>query len=164
MATMTLPIRELEMSVRVDTDKARAEAECVVFYSQARATGPVRMTVKLGVTALLLKFILARMARHQRLLIRALQDTDLSHCKREDLMKLAESLDHIAEGGRPIMSKLGHFGPRGHKLWNSSLLQLDEQLDHLGSIATSLRSAADPETSLLMGLAVAEMATSQARA
>ena len=158
MATMTLPIRELELSVRVGTDKARAEAECVVFYSQARAVEPVRMTLKFGVTALFLKFLLASLARHQRMLIRALQDMDLSICKSEELIKLADSLEKITERGRPIMSKLGQFGPRAHKLWHPSLSQLDEQFDHFDSIATSLRVAADPEASMLMGMAAEQMA------
>jgi len=71
MATMTLPIRQLERSVRVETNKARAEMEWAVFYSREREDRPVRMTVKLGLAAFVLKFALASLSRNQKLLIRA---------------------------------------------------------------------------------------------
>jgi hypothetical protein len=158
MATMTLPIRELELSVSVGTEKARAETECVVFYSEARSVDPLRMTVKLGFTALVLKFMLSSLARHQRALIRAYQQIDFGNYSADELIKWAEPLQKLAERGRPVLRQLEPFGPRGQKLWGSVLSDLSEQLDHFESIAQSLRSAADPETSLLMGIAVRHMA------
>src|SRR5437868_172381 len=136
MATMALPIRELELS----TDKTRAEAECAVFYSKARKVEPVRMTVKFYTAAVLLRFMLVGLAKHQKTLIRSLQDTDFSRCKPSEMSKLANSLDNIAEHGRPILEKLGYFGPRARKFWGDSVEQLAEQLDHFESIAMSLHS------------------------
>ena len=157
---MTLPIQELELSVRVGTDRARAEAECVAFYSDARGVEPVRMTVKYGFTALLLKFMLTSLARHQRLLIRAYQGINFNQFSGSELVKWAESLDKIVDRGRPTLDKLEKFGPRTQKLWGNVLSDLSEQLDHLGSIALSLRSAANPEVTLLMAAAVDHMAAS----
>ncbi len=159
MSTLALPIRELELSVRVGTDKARAETECVVFYSRARANCPtLGMTFKLACAATLMKFMLSSIARNQKMLISAYQKIDFTCYNNEELGKSAASLERISECGRPVLEKLEEFGPRAQRLWGSSLSQLAEQLDHLESIAASLRVAADPEASLLMGLAVQQMA------
>lgn len=156
MAAMALPIRELELS----TDKTLAEAEYAVFYLEQRKAEPVRMTVKLGMAAFCLRFMLTGLAKNQKMLIHLLQERDFSRCKASEMSKLAESLDNIIERGWPVLERLGCFGPRAHMLFGDSLGQLGEQLNHLESIAMSLRSSADPETSLLMGLAVAEVAKS----
>jgi hypothetical protein len=159
MATMAFPIRELELSVSVGTGKARAETECVVFYSQARAISPgIATTLKFVCAATLMKLMLSSLARNQRLLISAYQKIDFTRYGNEELGKAAASLERIIECGRPVLEKLGEFGPRAQRLWGSSLSQLAEQLDHFESIAASLRVAADPEASLLLGLAVRQMA------
>ena len=157
MATTALPIRQLEHSIRVETKKARAEMEWAVFYSRERETRPVRMTVRLGLTTLFLKFVLATIARNQKLLIRAYQMADFTRCSNEEILKKAESLERIIQHGRAVLCMLNSFG-RAKKLWESSLSKLEEQLDHFDCIATSLRMSADPEASLLMGFAVEQMA------
>src|SRR5205809_2708515 len=102
MATMTLPVRELELSVRVGTDKARAETECVVFYARARATSPsIGVTLKLGFTAALLAVMLRSLVRHQRKLIRAYQETDFTCFRSEELVRVADSLEKITEHAWP---------------------------------------------------------------
>src|SRR6266496_2542234 len=126
MATMTLPIRQLERSVRVETNKARAKMEWTVFYSREREDRPVRMTVKLGLAAFVLKFALASLSRNQKLLIRAYQVADFTRCSNEEILKKAESLHKISQHGRPLAGMLRSFG-RAKKLWESSLSQLEEQ-------------------------------------
>jgi hypothetical protein len=159
MATMALPIRELELSVSVGSEKARAESECVVFYSQARAVQPgISVTLKLVFTAGILKFLLYGLTRHQKLLISAYQHVDFTRLSIKEISRVATSLDEAVENGRQVLHKLTMFGPRGQAVWASSIPQLTDQLDHLESIAQSLHVAADPEASLLLGLAVQQMA------
>jgi hypothetical protein len=159
MATMALPVRELELSVCVGTEKARAETECVVFYSQARAIHPsMAMTLKLGFTASLLKFLLHGLVRHQKLLISTYQHIDFTRFSSKEISRVATSLDAMVEKGRQVLEKLATFGPRGQAWWASSVPQLTDQLDHMESIAQSLHIAADPEASLLLGLTVQQMA------
>lgn len=159
MATMALPIRELELSVCVGTEKARAETECVVFYSKARADRPssIALTVKLGFYVSLLRFLLASLARSQRTLIRLYQKADFSRYSNEEIVRVAKSLDRIVERGRPILGKLHILGPRAHALLGAAVLaQLAEQLEHLDSIAESLHVAADEGATALMAIAVEE--------
>jgi hypothetical protein len=157
MATIAFPVRELELSVCVETDKARAETECVAFYSQARAIRPgIGMTFKLACAATILKFMLRSLARHQRMLIRAYQGMDFTRFSDQDVLTLATSLDKIVENGRTVVAKLRTFGPRGQALWGSTLPQLAEQIEHLDSISESLHLAADPEGTALMAMAVEE--------
>jgi len=159
MATLALPIRELELSVRVDADKARAETECVVFYSQARRTSPsFAMTFKLALAIAFLKFMLRSLAQHQKKLIRAYQETDFTRFSNEDLLSICESLEKIVEQARPVLSRLADLGPRGQSWLGTTLPQLEEQVGHLYSISQSLRVATDPEASVLMAVAVQHMA------
>lgn len=158
MATMALPIRELELSVCVGTEKARAETDCVVFYSQARADRPsISLTVKLAFYVALLKWLLNSLARSQRMLIRLYQAADFSRYSNEEIMRVAKHLDGIVERGRPILGKLRTLGPRASALLGTAVLvQLAEQLEHLDSIAESLHVAVDEETTALMAMAVEE--------
>lgn len=159
MATMALPIRELELTVCVGTDKARAETECVVFYSRARAIQPsITTTFKLGVASALLKLMLRSLVRHQRTLIAVYQETDFTLYSKAEISRAATSLDTMVENGRSVLEKLAKSGPRARALWGSSLPQLADQLEHLESIAQSLHVAADREASLLLGLALRQMA------
>ena len=156
---MAFPIRELELSVCVSTDKARAETEYVVFYSQARATFPgATTTLKLYFNAAILTFLLRSLVRHQKRLISAYQRTEFTRYSVEEISRVATSIDTLVEKGRSVLDKLATFGPRAQALWGSTLSRLAEQLEHLDSIAQSLHVAADPEASLLLGLAVQQMA------
>jgi len=158
MATMVSPIRHLEHSVKVESFKARAETESVVFYSQERSAHPVQMTFKLGLTALFLRFALANLTHNQKQLIRAYQDADFTRCSDEELLKKATSLQKISQRGRTVLCMLNSLG-RSKKFCAAYLPQLEDQVEHFQSISDSLRIAADTEASLLMGFAVEQMAT-----
>jgi len=158
MATMALPIRELELSVCVGTEKARVETECVVFYSRARANRPsIVLTAKLGFYLALLKWLLASLARGQRTMIRLYQNMDFTCYSNAEIVRLAASLYRLVERGRETLSKLQTLGPRAHACLGAAVLvQLAEQLEHLDSIAESLHIAADDEATALMAMAVEE--------
>lgn len=157
MATMALPIRELELSVCVGTDKARAETECVAFYSRARVITPsISLTIKLSVTAALLQFLLRRLVASQRMLIKAYQRIDFTHCTDEEIARIAKSLDGVVERGQSILTKLDSLGPRAHAWFGLVMSHLGQQLEHLDSIAESLHLAMDDEGTALLAMAVEE--------
>jgi hypothetical protein len=160
MATMALPIRELELSVCVGTDKARAETECVAFYSRARAISPgINLTIKLSLTAALLRWLLRRLVNSQRMLIKAYQRIDFTHCTDEEIAKIAKFLAGLVERGQAILAMLDTLGPRAHAWFGPSMSQLREQLEHLDSIAESLHLAIDDEATALLAMAVEEFST-----
>lgn len=158
MATMALPIRELELSVSVRTEKARAETEWVVFYAHARAMRPsIGLTLKYGFYTTMLKWLLAGLVRSQRSIIKLYQTSDFAPYSNEEILRVAKSLDGVVERGRPILCKLQALGPRAHAwLGPAVLAQLGQQLEHMDSIAESLHLAADAEGTALMAMAVAE--------
>jgi hypothetical protein len=158
MATMALPIRELELSVRVGTEKARAETECVVFYANARAVRPgLGITIKFGFYTTMLKWLLASLVKRQSSIIRFYQNTDFTHCTNEEILRVAKSLDSVVETGRSILCKLQALGPRAHAWVGPAVLShLAEQFDHMDSMAESLHFALDVEGTALMAMAVEE--------
>lgn len=158
MATMALPIRELELSVRVSTEKARAETECVVFYAHARAARPTfTVNMKYGFYTTVLKWLLHSLVRSQKAIIRLYQRTDFTHYTTEEILRIAKSLDGVVERGRPILYQLRALGPRMHAwLGPTVLAQLEQQLEHMDSIAESLHLAADDEGTALMAMAIEE--------
>jgi len=158
MATMALPIRELELSVRVGTEKARAETECVVFYAHARAVQPsFTLLMKYGFYTTMLKWILLSLARSQKSIIALYQKTDFTPYSSEEILRVAKSLDSVVEAAQPILCKLQALGPRAQAWLGSAVLaQLAQQLEHMDSIAESLHVAADEETTALLAMAVEE--------
>jgi len=154
MATMALPIRELELSVCIETEKARAETECVVIYSRARAIRPsVRTTFKLGVTAAMLKFMFSSLARSQRKLISAYQEVNFTGLSDEEIVRMASSLDKIVEKERHVLALAKTLG-RAQTWWAASLRELSEQVEHMASISESLRVEGDTEASTLLAMAL----------
>jgi hypothetical protein len=121
------------------------------------------MTLKLACTVAVLKFLLASLRRHQRLLIRVLQNTDFTRVSDAETLSLANSLDRIVEKGQSVLARLDSFGPRSKSLLHSSLSQLAEQLDHLASIGQSLHMECDPEVSTLLAAAVEQMVIANTR-
>jgi hypothetical protein len=161
MATMTLPIRELELSVCVGVEKARAETECVAFYSQYRTTS-FSMALKLGLTTAFLKWLLSRIARKQGQLISAYQSTDFTVLRNDEIARMAKCLEDIVDKGRPVLGRLTTFGPRAQTVWGHKVTQLSGQLDYLESIAQSLRMECDAEVSTLLAAAIEKMAATEA--
>jgi len=158
---MALPIRELEQSVRVGAEKAQAETELVATYSAAtRASMGNFARVVLRTVGL--KVMLAGLVRHQEKLISSYQQLDFTKCCDEDLSELAVSLDGIVEKERAILAKANTLGSEIRVWWETSLLQLAKQAEHLDSIAESLHAECDDEAASLLVFAAEEFTTNEA--
>jgi hypothetical protein len=158
---MTLPIRELERSVCVGAEKARAETERVATYSGA-IRADIGTACKVAFKTIGLKWLLAGLVRHQEQLISAYQQCDFTRCNDEDLADLATSLEKLVQKERAVLAKANTLGAEIRVWWGASLRQMTEQVEHLDSIAESLRLECDPGASALMGMAVKEFATQEA--
>jgi hypothetical protein len=157
MATMTLPIRELERSVRVEAEKAQAGADCVVKHSRA-PRADIKAACRVAGATLALKFLLSGLVHTQNKFISVLLERDFTQCRREDLTELASSLDEIVERERAILTKANTVGTEIRVWWNASLCKLSDQAEHLDSIAESLHLAADPELTHLLAMATEQVA------
>src|SRR5271170_1364080 len=91
MATMALPIRELEQSVYVGAEKARAETERVVRYSGASHAN-VLTACKVLAASVCLKWLFGTLVRSQDKLIRLYQTWDLTKLSDEQMLDLVHRL------------------------------------------------------------------------
>jgi hypothetical protein len=155
MCTMALPIRELEQSVAMGAEKARAETECVAAHSKA-SRADLGTACKVAAGTIVLKWLFAALVRSQGKLISAYVEHDFSHYRREDLAQLSSSLDEIVAKDRAILDKVYILGAEIRVWWNASITKLEDQAEHLDSISESLRLAADAEGTALMAMAVEE--------
>jgi hypothetical protein len=162
MATMTFPICELERSVSMGAEKARAEAERVASYS-----GTVRpsllITVKLAATTFVLKRMLGSLAWQQSKLIKLYQRCDFTRYSDEEIANKAAALDKIITKERDVLSLANTLGAEIRIWWGASLRQLAEQIEHLDSIAESLHLESDREASLLLGMAVEQFSVAEVK-
>jgi hypothetical protein len=153
MATLAIPFRELERSVFVNAEKARSQAERVVRYSVS-VHADLATTCKVALGVVCLKWLLGGLVRHQSKLISEYQDFDFNHCTDNQLIELATSLEEIIRNERAMLTKANSLGSEVRVWWGESLLRLSEQVDHLESIADSLRVASSDEASTLLAMAV----------
>jgi hypothetical protein len=153
MATMALPIRELEHSVRA----AQAETERVSRQSGA-TNADFAAACKVASTTIALKWCFSGVVRMQTKFISSLVERDFTAVSREEMHALAVSLDGLVARERAILEKTNKLGAEIRVWWNTSLLKLAEQAEHLDSIAESLHVACDDEASALMAFAVEEFA------
>jgi hypothetical protein len=157
MATLALPIRDLERSVCIGAEKARAETERVLTYSGTRPAD-FGTALKVATTTLVLKLLLGQLVRAQSRLISAYARADLNHFRSQDLAELATTLDKIISKDHELLTKANALGAEIRVWWSASLARLAEQVEHLDSIAESLHLAVDSEASALLALAAGELA------
>src|SRR6266568_4274994 len=151
MATMTLPIRELERSVRAEADKAQAGTDCVVMHSRA-PHADFGTVCKVARRTIALKFLLGSLVRTQDKFINVLVERDFTQCRPEDMRELASDLDKIVGQEKAILEKANTLGVEVRVWWNTSLVKLAEQAEYLDSIADSLHVACDDEASTLLAI------------
>lgn len=157
MATMALPIRELERSVCVSAEHARAETERVVQYSEA-TRADVATACKVMFRAFGLKWLLASLVRNQDKLISRYREYDFNRCTPEQLADVADSLESILTRERDLLTKANALGAEVRVWWGDSLWQLTEQVECLESIADSLRVACNDEATALLAIAAEQFA------
>ena len=153
MATMALPISELEQSVYVGAEKARAETERVVRYSGA-SHADVWTACKVLAATVCLKWLFSGLVRSQDKLIRLYQTGNLAQLSDEQVLSLSRSLREIAGRDREILAKANTLGAETRVWWDASLRRIAQQSEHLDSIAESLEVDCDPEASLLLAMAL----------
>jgi hypothetical protein len=160
MATMALPIRELEHSVIVEAEEARAKTECVATYSKAKIAN-LGTACRVAAGTIGLKWLFGSLVRQQQRLIAGYQAFDFAHCSDEVLADLTNSLDGIVERDRALLEKANSLGTEIRVWWGASLRQLAEQAEHLDSIAQSLHLECEPEASLLLAMAVEQFSAEE---
>jgi len=156
MATLALPISQLEQCVRIDTVKAKA----AVRFVQVRSKGKEDLKIVLQIVGATIGFKrrLSRLGKKQERLINALVDHDFAHWQIEDISKLASSIDDIVIRQREIFDDIQSLGSEIRIWWSASLARLSAQMEHLDSIAASLHSSADPDCEALLALAIEQIA------
>jgi hypothetical protein len=154
MSAMALPISELGPVVV----KAKAETKRVVCYSKAetsKLTFGVAWDTFAGVWHLRKQFsVLVEM---QASLIRRLVVTDFTRFPMEELKSLATEIDDLLTDERYILAEANKLGSELRYWWTKSLLEMEQQVEHLDSIAESLHVECDPEASLLLAMAVEQL-------
>jgi hypothetical protein len=151
MATLALPISELTPVVF----DAKERTKCVVACSRA-AVADFTVTCQILTKTVVLRTKFSRLVTRQAKLLRALVERDFNSFPAEELLVLATSIDGLVADERELLKLAGELGSEIRVWWNTSLVMLSEQVEHLDSISESLHLAADPEGTHLLALAVEE--------
>lgn len=157
MATLALPIRELERSVSLEAEKARADTECVAKCSKS-SRPDLRIGVKIAWKTLRLAIRFAVLVDRQDKFIALLVGQDLNTSDRKALAQLASFLEGLARKEREILDDAADLGAEIRLWWAPSLRKLTRQVDHIDSIIESLCVAVDPESTALLAFAVEQLA------
>jgi hypothetical protein len=158
MASAALPIFELERSVRVEANRAKAETDCVIQCSRERNEN-LRLIGRLISKIFSTKWRLANMAKRQQEFIDALVKLDFTTMSQADLKGMASALNEEVQLQREILEAISELGAEIRIWWSASIRKLTEQVEHLDSIAESLHLAADPEGLALLSLAAEQVAS-----
>lgn len=151
MATLALPISELTPVVF----DAKERTKCVVACSRA-AVADFAVTCQILAKTVVLRHKFSRLVTRQAKLLRALVERDFNSLPDEELLVLATSIDGLVADERELLNLAGELGSEIRVWWNTSLIMLSEQVEHLDSISESLHLAADTEGTHLLALAVEE--------
>ncbi len=154
MATLTLPISELSPVVFA----AKEQTECVVSYSKA-VVADFATACAIITKTLSLRSKFSRLVTRQAKLIDSLVERDFNSSPTGELLSLAVSIDDLVADERALLSLVGELGSEIRVWWNTSLIALSEQVEHLDSLAESLHLASDDEASSLLAFALEEFSS-----
>lgn len=154
MATMTLPIRELEHFVFVDAEKARVETQGFARYSrEVREVSAASPTTLREISIGRVRRAFEELAETKGRLINAYLETNLSLFPPQVLLSFAETLDEIVSENRELVARARSFDKEIRDSWNAVLERTEDQTEHLESISESLHAASDPECTALLAMA-----------
>ena len=153
MAALAVPISQLAPVV----DEAKAETKCVVVCTKAERADATNMWQIVRKT-FRLRNRFAHIVARQDEVIKKLVSRDFSSTPADELSSLASSIDSLVADERDLLHLVNGLGAEIRVWWASLLVKLADQLEYLDSISESLHTASDPEASMLLGLAVEQMA------
>jgi len=149
MAALALPISELTPVVF----DAKERTKCVVTYSRA-AVADFTVTCHIIGKTIGLRHRFSRLVTRQAKLLDNLVEHDFNSCSVDKLQGLAASIDQLVADERELLGYVDKLGSEIRVWWNTSLITLIGQVEHLELIADSLRVACDDEASTLLAMAV----------
>lgn len=153
MSALALPISELMPVV----DQAKEQTKSVVVCSHAQRADTM-VVCNIVWKTFVLKHRLADVARRQEQLIAKLLERDFSATPMDEVRSLANSIDQLVTEERELLSEAQKLGSEIRVWWNTSLVRLSGQVEHLDSIAESLHLECDDKASALLAFAVEQFA------
>jgi hypothetical protein len=153
MSAFALPINELIPMV----DQAKEQTKRVVVCS--RTEHPDKLILwRIAWKTLELKGKLANVASKQEQVIAKLVGFDFSTTSAEKMKHIATSIDELVADEKDLLNYASRLGVEIRYWWNTSLVKIASQVDHLASISESLHLECDDGASTLIGIAVERFA------
>jgi|ERR1017187_9179747 hypothetical protein len=134
----------------------REATERVIRYSKARSPSLSDLfNIFRGVITISIKW--QRLTDRQCEILQRLTAFDFINSGQDELLGVVEAIDMAVTNGRDLLSDVNTLGSEIRIWWQRPMLKFAEQVEHLDSIAESLRIECDPEASLLLASAVSSI-------
>ena len=134
----------------------REATERVIRYSKARSPSLSDLfNIFRGVITISIKW--QRLTDRQCEILQRLTAFDFVNSGQDELLGVVEAIDMAVTNGRDLLSDVNTLGSEIRIWWQRPMLKFAEQVEHLDSIAESLRIECDPEASLLLASAVSSI-------
>jgi hypothetical protein len=156
MTAGCITFEELESRTN-EAREARWETRSVVARSKSTERVDFVLLSKAAYITLVLKFKLHRLTKRQQAVIEKLVDTDFSAHSKEKIRDIVARIDELVYCDREVLENSQKLGMLTRFLWNSSLIKLGNQTEHLDSISESLHVTLDDKTTALMAMALEEV-------
>jgi hypothetical protein len=151
MTTTTFPLPFSQLAPVVS--RAKQETKRVVVCSQSQHAGK-RTVWNIMRKTISLRGRFAGLVGKQSGLIDDLVERDFSRCSLAEIASCATSIESLVADERELLCMANKLGAEIRVWWRESLAQLTNQVDHLESIAQSLRMECDTDTTMLLAAAV----------
>jgi hypothetical protein len=146
---------ELEYEAR----QARWETRSVVERSKSTERVDIGLLSQAAYQTLTLKYTLYRLSSRQEAVIEKLINTDFTAQPKEKTGDIAARIDELVSYEREVLENAQKLGMVTRFLWDTQLIKLGSQVEHLDSISESLHVALDDKTTALMAIALEEVTT-----
>ena len=153
MSALALPIDQLLPLV----NEAKQRTATVVVSSRAERAN-ITVALQIAFKTLGLRGRLATLADKQAKFISVMTEFDFSTMPAEKMKQTAALVDDLVRDEREVLRQASELGSEIRVWWNTSLLRIAQQAEHLDSIAESLHVASDDKASALLAFAVEQFA------
>jgi hypothetical protein len=129
--------------------ETREEAKRVVRYSCTQ-TPSVSDVLNIVPMVFTIRISLGKLVRSQSTLLQRFMAADFTRGSQSDIGELAELIEHGVATGRDLLAETNKLGSEIRIWWRKPMREFAQQIEHLDSIAESLRLECEPGVTMLL--------------
>ena len=160
MSTSNITIGQLIPHVFRIQEETREETERVIGYSRTQAP-KASDVLNIAYRIFVIRRKWRELVSRQSTMVEILTSVDFTSVEPANLKEIAVSLEGAVASGRTLLNETSQLGSESRFWWRNYLRKFGQQIEHVDSIAESLRLECEPDAIRLLASAASRVVKRQ---